>query len=75
MTPSCWPIQQEKIDVDGQVTRPREIYFGDGIGLLWKTVRTSGKFLATSFSVFYKFKFKLDFFILYYKVDVVHFAE
>ena len=76
MTPSCkWPFQQQKIDVDGQVTRPREIYFGDGVGLLWKTVRTSGKFLATSFSVFYKFKFKLDFFILYYKVDVVHFAE
>ena len=76
MTPSCkWPIQQEKIDVDHQVTRPREIYFGDGVGLLWKTVRTSGTFLATSNSVFYKFKFKLHFFILYYKVDVVHFAE
>ena len=58
MTPSCkWPIQQEKIDVDRQVTRPREIYFGDGVRLLWKTVRTSEKFLATSFSVFYKFKF------------------
>ena len=27
MTPSCkWPIQQEKIDVDRQVTRPREIW-------------------------------------------------
>ena len=64
MTPSCkWPIQQEKIDVDHQVTHPREIYFGDGVGLLWKTVE---KILATSFSVFYKFKFKLDFFILYH---------
>ena len=58
-------IQQEKIDVDRQVTRPREIYFGDGVRLIWKTERTSGKFLATSFSVFYKFKLKLDFFILY----------
>ena len=38
------PIQQEKIDVDHQVTRPREIYFGDGVRLIWKTVRTSGKF-------------------------------
>ena len=76
MTPSCkWPIQQEKIDVDHQVTRPREIYFGDGVELLWKTVRTSGTFLATSNSVFYKFKFKLHFFILYHKVDVVHFAQ
>ena len=27
MTPSCkWPIQEEKIDVDRQVTRPREIW-------------------------------------------------
>ena len=40
-------------------TRPREIYFEDGVRLLWKTVRTLEKFLATSFSVFYKFKFIL----------------